>query len=83
MTIAVATSWFLTPSGWRSTEDPVAVWDAEVWPAGTLVAGILEWDEIRGRETWVEHWRDRWNPQEVGRATTQFGTIPMRQGSGG
>lgn len=76
MTSLQRSSWFLTPAGWRMLEDPVAVWDAEVWPAGTLAAGVCEFDGAGRFAGWQEVWRDPWRAQELGQALTHFGQVP-------
>ena len=76
MTSLQRNSWFLTPAGWRTAEDPVAVWDAEVWPVDTLAAGVCEMDEAGGFVGWQEVWRDRWRTDELGQAITHFGQVP-------
>lgn len=76
MSLPTVTACFLTASGWRQTEDRVAVWDREVWPAGTLLAGTLERDPVTGHDLWVEHWRDPWQKAELAEAFTRFGTVP-------
>ncbi len=78
MNTLTATSWFLTAEGWRSSDDRVAVWDAEVWPTGTLAAGRSE-DDGRGLGArWTEHWRDEWRAGEVAAAMARYGSDPLR-----
>jgi hypothetical protein len=68
--------WFLTPEGWRTTPDRVAIHDAETWPARTLLAGLFEEDPVSHQGLWREIWRDRELNTAVEAALLRFGRTP-------
>jgi len=64
------TCWFLTREGWVELDDKTAIEDREMWPAGTLVAGLLG-------SQWQERWRDHWmDDVELRAILTQYGEAP-------